>query len=56
MGEVGWAEAVLARETPEGLELIDGHLRVLQADEAAEVPVLVLDVSPEEADLLLGLR
>ncbi len=53
MGEVGWAEAVLAHETPEGLELIDGHLRVLQAEEGSEVPVL-LDVSGEEADLLLA--
>ncbi len=52
MGEVGWAEAVLAHETPKGLELIDGHLRLLQAGEGSEVPVLVLDVSAEEADLL----
>lgn len=52
LAEVGIADAVLARETPDGLMLIDGHLR---ADVAADVewPVLVLDVTEEEADKLL---
>ncbi len=44
----------LARETADGLELVDGHLRVQQAEEGSELPVLVLDVSPQEADLLLA--
>lgn len=50
---VGWADAVLARETKDGLELIDGHLRK-EIAEHAEVPVLVLDVNEEEADLILA--
>ena len=27
LADIGWADAVLARETPDGLMLIDGHLR-----------------------------
>jgi hypothetical protein len=51
--EVGWASALVARELPDGsLELIDGHLR---ADTAAdeEVPVVVVDVTEQEAEKLL---
>lgn len=52
LAEVGYAGAVLARETPEGLQLIDGHLRAeLTPDE--KIPVLVLDVTEEEADKIL---
>ena len=50
---VGWADAVLARETPDGLMLIDGHLRKELADDS-KVPVLVLDVTEAEADLILA--
>jgi DNA modification methylase len=50
---VGWADAVLARETESGLELIDGHLRKEIAEDA-EVPVLILDVNEQEADLILA--
>ena len=50
---VGWADAVLARETPDGLMLIDGHLRKEMA-EGSKVPVLVLDVTEAEADLILA--
>ena len=50
---VGWADAVLARETDEGLMLIDGHLRKELADDS-KVPVLVLDVTEAEADLILA--
>lgn len=50
--EVGFAGATLAYETPEGLELIDGHLRVDLADDA-EIPCLILDVNEEEANKLL---
>ena len=50
--EIGFADAMIVRETPEGLELIDGHLRRdVMGDQ--EVPVLVVDVSAEEADKLL---
>lgn len=51
--EVGIAGALLARETPAGLELIDGHLRT-ELDDGTEWPVLVLDVDENEADVLLA--
>src|SRR5208337_1860962 len=51
--DVGYAEALIARELADGrLELIDGHLRA-ETTPAALVPVLVLDVTEEEADKLL---
>lgn len=51
--EVGIADACIAREMPDGsLMLIDGHLRAETAADD-EVPVLVLDVSEEEADKIL---
>jgi hypothetical protein len=54
LAEVGIASAVLARETPEGgLILIDGHLRT-ETLHNAEIPVLVLDVTEEEADKILA--
>jgi DNA modification methylase len=53
LDSVGWADAVLARETPDGLMLIDGHLRKELADDS-KVPVLVLDVTEAEADLILA--
>jgi hypothetical protein len=53
LAEVGYADALLARDTPEGLQLIDGHLRAETTPEQ-EVPVLVLDVTEEEADKLLA--
>ena len=53
LAEIGFAEAVVARELPDGsLELIDGHLRAETVGDA-EVPVLVLDVTEDEADKLL---
>jgi hypothetical protein len=52
--EIGYADALLARELPDGqLMLIDGHLRK-ESTPDAQVPVLVLDVSEEEADILLA--
>lgn len=53
LSDIGFADAVLARELEDGsLELIDGHLRVETAlDET--LPVLVLDLSQDEADKLL---
>ena len=53
LAEVGFADALLARETPEGLVLIDGHLRAETAPDQ-EVPVLVLDVTEEEAGKVLA--
>jgi DNA modification methylase len=50
--DIGFADAVIARETPDGLELIDGHLRQeVMGDQP--VPVLIVDVTEEEADKLL---
>jgi DNA modification methylase len=52
LAEIGYADALLARETPEGLRLIDGHLRA-EITPTSTVPVLVLDVTEAEADKLL---
>jgi hypothetical protein len=41
LAQVGITDALLARETPEGLQLIDGHLRVDVALDT-EWPVLVM--------------
>lgn len=51
--EVGWSQALVARDTPEGPVLIDGHLRA-SVDPEERVPVLLLDVTEEEADKLLA--
>jgi DNA modification methylase len=54
LAEIGYADALLARELPDGrLMLIDGHLRA-GLDPDALVPVLVLDVTEAEADVLLA--
>src|SRR5258708_1419236 len=51
--EIGYADALIARELPDGqLQLIDGHLRA-ETTPDEQVPVLVLDVTEEEADKLL---
>src|SRR5512146_2575503 len=54
LAEVGYADACLARETPEGLVLIDGHLRRDEADPEQKVPVLILDVDEAEAAKLMA--
>ena len=53
LAEVGYAGAALARETPDGLQLIDGHLRA-ELEPDAKIPVLVLDVTEAEADTILA--
>jgi len=54
LSEVGYADALLAREETDGsLVLIDGHLRA-EITPDQRVPVLVLDVSEAEADKLLA--
>lgn len=54
LAEVGFAGAVLARELPDGsLQLIDGHLRA-ETVVGSDIPVLVLDVTEEEADKILA--
>jgi hypothetical protein len=53
LAEVGYADALLARELPDGsLILVDGHLRA-ETTPDQEVPVLVLDIDEAEADKLL---
>jgi len=54
LAEVGIADALLARELPDGtLRLVDGHLRGDTAPDT-EWPVLVLDINDEEEAKLLG--
>lgn len=54
LAEIGFAGAELVFETADGeLMLVDGHARAEVVGES-EVPVLVLDVTPEEADKLLA--
>jgi len=54
LSEIGYADALVARELPDGsLELIDGHLRAETTPDAL-VPVLVLDVDEAEAAKLLA--
>jgi ParB-like chromosome segregation protein Spo0J len=54
LAEVGYADALLVRELPDGsLELIDGHLRA-ETTPDQPVPVLVLDVNEAEAAKLLA--
>ena len=45
---LGYVNAVVARETPEGLMLIDGHLRA-ELDPEQTVPVLVVDLDEQES-------
>jgi len=55
LSEIGYADALLAREMSDGsLELVDGHLRA-ETTPDAEVPVLILDLNEEESDKLLTL-
>jgi len=53
LAEIGYADALLARETDDGLMLVDGHLRA-EATPDSDVPVLILDINEEEADLILA--
>src|SRR5687767_5327024 len=54
LAEIGYADALLARELPDGtLELVDGHLRAETTPDAL-VPVLILDVDEAEAAKLLA--
>ena len=48
LGRLGHVNAVVARETPEGLVLIDGHLRA-GLDPSQSIPVLVVDLDERES-------
>jgi DNA modification methylase len=53
LARIGFAGALIARETSDGLVLLDGHLRrEIAGDEL--VPVLIVDVDEKEADLLIA--
>ncbi len=54
LDDVGYADALIARETPDGeLVLLDGHLRADLTPDAM-VPVLVTDLNDDEADTVLA--
>lgn len=54
LNDLGYADALVARELPDGsLELLDGHLRVSTTPDV-EVPVLVVDLNDREAAMLLA--
>jgi len=53
LSQVGFADALIAREQDGRLVLIDGHLR-RSLDPEQLLPVLVLDVDEAEADMLLA--
>ena len=52
LAEIGYADALIAYETPDGLMLIDGHLRA-ETTPDMEVPVLITDLDEGEANRLL---
>ena len=53
LAEIGYADALIAYETPDGLMLIDGHLRA-ETTPDMDVPVLVTDLDDDEAAMLLA--
>lgn len=54
LAEIGYADALIARELPDGgLELLDGHLRA-ETTPDSEVPVLITDLTDAEASKLLA--
>ena len=54
LAEVGYSDAILARELPDGtLEIVDGHLRA-ETTPDMDVPVLILDINQDEAAKLLA--
>jgi DNA modification methylase len=53
LAEIGYADTLLTRELPDGgLQLIDGHLRA-ETTPDVQVPVLVTDLTEEEAEKVL---
>ena len=53
LADLGCADVAIARETPAGLVLIDGHLRAEVAKDT-EIPVVIVDLNDEEADKVLA--
>lgn len=52
LNEVGWADALIVRETSDGFQILDGHLRSEMT--SGKVPCLVFDLDDHEANLLLA--
>jgi len=48
---IGFVGAAIARETPDGLVLIDGHMR---KELSSEVPTLIVDLTDEEMNKILA--
>jgi DNA modification methylase len=54
LAEVGFVDALMVRELPDGaLQIVDGHLRA-ETTPDAEVPVLVVDLDDKEAEKVLA--
>jgi hypothetical protein len=53
LGTVGFVGAGIGRDTADGIELIDGHLRADLADDS-EMPVLIVDLNEDEAAKVLA--
>ena len=53
LGTVGFVGAAIGRDTPDGVELIDGHLRADIAEDSS-IPVLIVDLNDEEAAKVLA--
>ena len=53
LSTVGFAAAAIARETDQGLVLVDGHLRA-DLDEDQVIPVLIVDLDEEEAATVMA--
>jgi hypothetical protein len=54
LAEVGYVDALIVRELPDGsLQIVDGHLRA-ETTPDAQVPVLVVDLDDKEADKVLA--
>src|SRR5262249_36892460 len=52
---LGYVNAFLVRDLGDGTyQVLDGHMRLEIAQGATDVPVLVLDVTEDEADLVLA--
>src|SRR4051812_260727 len=53
LASVGFVGAGIGRDTENGVELIDGHLRADLADDS-EMPVLIVDLTEDEAAKVLA--
>ena len=53
LGTVGFVGAAIGRDTPDGVELIDGHLRADIAEDSS-IPVLIVDLNDDEAAKVLA--